>query len=405
MDTPRFNRRSTSEAFAAFRWLGWVMLMMFVLVQTARAVAGGNKSQVDATGQQTRELSQASAQFDPGTHLVTIEAPAPARLWKATPDIGSHSFVVYEDNVRQPLEAVKAVDTPLSIGLLLEHGGRYHALNEALADAGSRAVQELRAALNPDDKITVWTYGETVEPLEVPSAAPTSLQPTTAEVPVAPSSESNFYDAVLTVLPRVQQMTGRKVLVVVSSGIDTFSQADFPQVLRAAEDGGVPICPINIGPLLQAALPPGGSSNDAPYGRLKWQLASEQLSRLARASGCRASTPSSSLDLPAAYDGLLANLRLKYVIHYRSTALSLPGTREVRVEWTDGIRAHTKVARTNVVHSGSVGNVFADTHYTVDPAAVLAKPMALTWPTLPPVTQLRSAAPRKSTVWRRSSPC
>jgi len=32
MDTPRFNRRSTSEAFTAFRWLGWVMLMMFVLV-------------------------------------------------------------------------------------------------------------------------------------------------------------------------------------------------------------------------------------------------------------------------------------------------------------------------------------------------------------------------------------
>jgi hypothetical protein len=37
MDTRRFRHPSPSDAFAAFRWLGWVMLMMFVLVQTAQA--------------------------------------------------------------------------------------------------------------------------------------------------------------------------------------------------------------------------------------------------------------------------------------------------------------------------------------------------------------------------------
>ena len=34
MDTRRFRRDSQSRAFTAFRWLGWVMLMMFVLLQT-----------------------------------------------------------------------------------------------------------------------------------------------------------------------------------------------------------------------------------------------------------------------------------------------------------------------------------------------------------------------------------
>ena len=127
----------------------------------------------------------------------------------------------------------------------------------------------------------------------------------------------------------------------------------------------MPICPINIGPLLKAAvLPAGEGSNEAPYGHLKWQRASQQLSRLARVSGCRAFTPSSSMDLPAVYDGLLANLRLKYVIRYRSTALNLPGTREVRVEWTDGTRSPTRVAHTNI-QSNSADKVFADTRYKV----------------------------------------
>lgn len=35
MDIRRFRNRSQSESVAKFRWLGWVMLMMFVLVQTA----------------------------------------------------------------------------------------------------------------------------------------------------------------------------------------------------------------------------------------------------------------------------------------------------------------------------------------------------------------------------------
>ncbi len=35
MDTRRFRDHSPSQAFAAVRWLGWVVLMMFVLVQTA----------------------------------------------------------------------------------------------------------------------------------------------------------------------------------------------------------------------------------------------------------------------------------------------------------------------------------------------------------------------------------
>jgi len=37
MDRRRFRHPAPSDALAAFRWLGWVMLMMFVLVQTAHA--------------------------------------------------------------------------------------------------------------------------------------------------------------------------------------------------------------------------------------------------------------------------------------------------------------------------------------------------------------------------------
>jgi len=37
MDTHRSRHPSRYDAIATVRWLGWVMLMMFVLVQTAKA--------------------------------------------------------------------------------------------------------------------------------------------------------------------------------------------------------------------------------------------------------------------------------------------------------------------------------------------------------------------------------
>jgi len=367
MDTRRF--RHNLQAVATFPWLVWTILMTFVLVQAAWATAEHAQNQAAAPSQAIRGEPVARAQFDPETHQVTLEAAAPPELWNATPNIGAHSFVVYEDNLRQRLDDVRAIDQPLSVGVLVEHGGRYHAFNEALAEEGSRAVQELGAALNSSDNIRLWTYADTVAPLEAKSFGEMKLAG--MHLPVAASSEANFYDAVLTVLPQVQQMPGRKVLIVVSSGVDTFSQSDFQQVVRAAEAGGVPICPIDIGSMLQASLSSADGSNDFVYGKLNWRLASEQLARLARVSGCRALRPSSALSLPAAYDGLLSNLRLKYVIRYRSIAPGLPGTRQVRVEWTDRRRADTRAARTNT-REGGHSKLLADARYTVNLNTVLA---------------------------------
>jgi hypothetical protein len=192
------------------------------------------------------------------------------------------------------------------------------------------------AAINPDDRVTMWTYGEGVQSLASSAQGGSGLQRSDLNLPVPPSSESNFYDAVLATLPQVQQMPGSKVLILVSSGIDSFSKARFTDVLRAARDTGVPICVINIGPLLRSTLLVGSSDGQRPYAQLKWQQASSQLSRIASVSGCRASTPDSALEFPAAYDSLLANLRLQYVVRYHTTAMDFPGTRQVRIAWIDG---------------------------------------------------------------------
>jgi hypothetical protein len=66
MDTRRFRKDSHSHRLAQARWLGWVMLMMFVLVQTATGAAGTGDRSKDFTAQ-SNPSPQASAEFDPKT--------------------------------------------------------------------------------------------------------------------------------------------------------------------------------------------------------------------------------------------------------------------------------------------------------------------------------------------------
>ena len=95
MNTRRFRKQSPSERLARVRWLGWVMLMMFVVVQTAMGAdtAGGRSERVPL--EEDGPFFQARADFNSETHQVTVKAPVPAAAWDYASNIGRRSFVVY----------------------------------------------------------------------------------------------------------------------------------------------------------------------------------------------------------------------------------------------------------------------------------------------------------------------
>jgi hypothetical protein len=51
----------------------------------------------------------------------------------------------------------------VSVGLLLEYGGRYQALNETLGTAVSTAADQFLNEIGKDDKIAIWRYGDSVQ--------------------------------------------------------------------------------------------------------------------------------------------------------------------------------------------------------------------------------------------------
>lgn len=81
------------------------------------------------------------------------------------PDIRRENFVVYENGVRQGNLSVAVEHAAVSVGLLMEHGGRFPELNRDLTAEVSRAGYQLLEDLGSQDQAAVWTYMDSVSEL------------------------------------------------------------------------------------------------------------------------------------------------------------------------------------------------------------------------------------------------
>ncbi|HLH37775.1 MAG TPA: VWA domain-containing protein [Bryobacteraceae bacterium] len=273
--------------------------------------------------------------FDPATQTVTIKMVVQDSNGYFIPNLRRDNFAVFENGVREQNATVEIEHAPVSLAVLMEWGGRYLALNKALNDQVPRAAHQLLDELGPQDKIALFRYGDRVDQIADFSTGREALNGLFTGLPKPEFSELNFYDALLSTVNFMKGVPGRKAIVVISSGVDTFSKAKYEDALAAARSGGTPIYVIDIGPALRSSVD-YSSAKSGPYARIDWKRAESQLQELAQASGGRLYSTDSTFDLLGVYDDLMENLRVRYVITYKSTSNGgSDSARSVRVELID----------------------------------------------------------------------
>jgi len=279
----------------------------------------------------TQGKQRAEIHFDAATGMVTMKLLVQDANGYFVPNIRRDNFVVYENGVRQNNATVEIEHAPVSIALLMEHGGRYPGLNKDIFEDVSRAGRQLMDVLGREDKVAVFAYGDTVEQLAGFSQGHETLDSLFDTLKAPGVSETNLYDALINILDRMRPVAGRKAAIVISSGVDTFSKAKYEDVLQAAQASDTPIYVISLGPVVRQAAELHG--NASPLARLDWKRIESELQKIARISGGRFYSPATSIDLSATYDDIMENLKVRYVISYKSsTVADLSSPRTVRVE-------------------------------------------------------------------------
>ena len=164
----------------------------------------------------TREQGpqRSAIEFASTSRTVTIKLQVEVPNGYFLPNIRRENFVVYEDGVRQENVNVEVEQSPVSVALLMESGGRYHELNEAIRGEVRQVGRQLFDVIGRDDKIAILRYNERLETLADFNRGHEVLDSVFDRLAPAPTfSEANFYDALLETVDRMRDVGGRKAII------------------------------------------------------------------------------------------------------------------------------------------------------------------------------------------------
>ncbi len=266
--------------------------------------------------------------FDRTTGVVTMKLLVQDPNGYFIPNLRADNFVVYENGARQQLTSAPIERGPASICLLLEFASPMPGLGEALQTDISDAAHQLIRTIEPNDDVRAWKYNDRVDKLGDSGDGREMLDMAVLSLDKPGPPVANLYDALLSALPQMPLKQRRTALVLISDGIDSNSKASYRDVVTAAANSEAPIYVIsmtNVAKQYMQAHPDAG-----PMVKVDWSKAERELQEIAQVSGGRVYVPAEPMNLSTTYDDLLENLKVRYVLTYRSL-VSGDSPRTVRV--------------------------------------------------------------------------
>jgi VWFA-related protein len=146
----------------------------------------------------------------------------------------STDFMVYEDGARQEISAFSATDVPFNLVLLLDTSGSTRDEVGLMRRAALRFLDELR----PQDRIAIVQFNKQVELLEDLTSDRAKIEESLQLL--SPGSGTSFYDALkLTVDEVFKRVDGRKAIVALTDGVDSYGYMTYKQILPSLERSNI----------------------------------------------------------------------------------------------------------------------------------------------------------------------
>lgn len=168
------------------------------------------------------------------TELVSIDVNVTDRTGaRITPPLRAEDFVVYENGVRQTISNFSLTEAPFNVVLLIDTSGSTAENLELIRQAARKFLDELR----PKDRVAVVAFHKQIELLEDLSTDRTKIEAALDHLPAG--SGGAFYDALqLSVDDVLKNVPGRKAVIALTDGVDSFGTFTYEKLLPEIERSG-----------------------------------------------------------------------------------------------------------------------------------------------------------------------
>ena len=267
--------------------------------------------------------------FKSDVNLVTLDVAVLDNRGHFIPNIPRGNFRVLEDNVPQQIRSFGKSQAPMTVCLLIEFSNKFQWYGSSTWYQTLTAAYGFLQTLKPDDYVAVIAYDMRPTILTDFTTDKRKVYEAMQQLRIPGFSESNLFDALADTEQRMSKIEGRKAIVLLASGIDTFSRLTFDKARKIIQDCGVPVYAIGLMQALRIMMDP----YMGPIAQMDFIQADNQMNTFARETGGMAFFPRFFGEFPSIFQSISEALRNEYTIGYEPSNKARDGKfRKIKVE-------------------------------------------------------------------------
>jgi Ca-activated chloride channel family protein len=289
------------------------------------------QSKIPSQYKKGKDLPEGVATYTTDAVTVTVDVSVLDNKGHFIPNIPNGNFRLLEDNVPQKITTVSKGEAPLTIALVIEFSGRFQQVYSEPWYQTLQAAYGFVQTLKPEDYVAIVAYDLRPEILSDFSTDRAEAQDGLSRLRFPGFSEANLFDALTDTAQRMQDIEGRKAILVISSGIDTFSKQNYGEARKALQNAGVPIYAIGLMQAYRDIMYSYGAISDSA--NMDFLQADNQLRTFTKETGGMAFFPRFYGQFPEIYRNISEVLRSQYVLTYTPSNTARDGKfRKIKVE-------------------------------------------------------------------------
>jgi VWFA-related protein len=245
--------------------------------------------------------------------VVTLDVVATTQHGDILTGLKKENFRVVDDGVTQTITNFGPTDAPITIVMLMEFSSR--GLYEWFAYQAKYWADAFLPNLQQQDYIALVTF-DMQQHLEVDfTQNKDEVRQAIYHLYFPGFSESNVFDSVLWTLDRVKDVKGKKSILLLATGVDTFSKRTLDQTIKQLRQSDVTIFCVGLDKPYINFLESRGYLGS----HLNYLQGENQLRTFAQLTGGYAWFPQFDGELPGIFRDVAAFLRHQYSLSYTPT--------------------------------------------------------------------------------------
>jgi VWFA-related protein len=293
---------------AVLRWVVFVVVTAGLIVPASVLAQIPSQQKPPAQPQQQQQQPQQQQpqySITVQSQLVQVNTVVTDQDGNIITGLKQQNFRIFDDNQAEPVTNFQPNDAPITIVLLMEFSARFGGI---FAYYSKYLAYGFAEHLGPKDWIAVVTFDLKPHILVDFTHNRQEVENAVLSLYFPGFSEANEFDALIDTIDRLKDVQGKKAVLLVGTGADTFSKHTLDQTYNALKQTNVTVFSVGAAEMLQVTNPNGES--------VGYLQAKNEMSYFGRLTGGFAWFPRFEGEMPDIFNTVVEFLRNQYSLGY-----------------------------------------------------------------------------------------